>query len=255
VTNLGVIGTGHLATYFVTALRRGGYDGRVVVTPRNADRAAALERDAGCEIAGSSQEVVMAADVVLLSVRPQHASAALQGLVWSADQSVLSAMAGVSLERVEALVPGAGDVHLIMPLSHIASVRAAIPLYPAAPQLMGLLGAAGDVVALDGERAYDAAQLAACASGWVYELADVLADELVRHGLHPEAARALALGNIAGPASDALRRPDERLAAITASIATDGTYTKLGLDLLRERGFDAPWREAIDAIAARMGRG
>jgi hypothetical protein len=40
---------------------------------------------------------------------------------------------------------------------------------------------------------------------------------------------------------------------LSASIATDGTYTKLGLDLLRERGFDAPWREAIAAIAAKLG--
>jgi pyrroline-5-carboxylate reductase len=42
------------------------------------------------------------------------------------------------------------------------------------------------------------------------------------------------------------------LPAISASIATDRTYTKLGLDLLKARGFDQPWREAIAAIAAKV---
>ena len=250
---LGVIGTGHLASYLVTALRRGGFGGRILLTPRNAERAAALERDAGCEIAGSAPEVLAGAEVVLLSVRPQHAEAALAGLAWSAEQTALSVMAGIPLARVRELVPGAGHVHLMMPLSYLASVRGPIPLHPPAPHLAGLLGAAGDVVALADEKAYDAAMLAACASTWVYDLADVLADELTRHGLDPQAARALALGNLAGPAGEALAHPEQSLLDLSASVATEGTYTRLGLDVLREKGFEAPWREAVRAIAARLG--
>lgn len=249
---LGVIGTGHLATYFITALRRGGFDGRILLSPRNADRAAALRRDAGCDIAPSIHEVVAGADVVLLSVRPQHAQAALDGLTWSTRQTALSAMAGIGLEAVKRMVPGAGHVHLVLPLSYLATVRGPIPLHPAAPHLMELLGAAGDVVVLDDEQAYDAALLATCVSTWIYDLADVVAVELTRHGLDPRAARALALGNIAAPAGYALSRPDEALSAISASIATDGTYTKLGLDLLREQDFDAPWRAAVAAVAAAV---
>lgn len=250
---LGVIGTGHLATYLITALRRGGFDGRILLAPRNADRAAALEREAACEIARSSQDVVAGADVVLLSVRPQHAEAALAGLTWSSQQTALSVMAGVRLETVRQLVPGAGHVHLMMPLSYLAAVRGPIPLHPAAPHLAELLGAAGDVVALADEKAYDACLIAGCASTWIYDLADVLAEELVRHGLDPDAARALALGGIAGPAGEALSRPEDSLRALSASIATEGTYTRLGLDVLRERGFDAPWRAAMAAVAAELG--
>lgn len=250
---LGVIGTGHLATYVVTALRRGGFDGRILLTPRNAGRAAALQREAACEIAGSSQEVLAGADVVLLSVRPQHAEAALAGLTWSPGQTALSAMAGIGLDRVRQLVPGAGHVHLMMPLSYLASVRGPIPVHPPAPHLDELLGAAGDVVALADERAYDACMLAACASTWVYDLSAALADELTRHGLDPAAARAVALGGIGGPVGEALARPDEDLLALSDSIATEGTFTRLGRDVLRRGGFDAPWREAIRAIAAKLG--
>jgi pyrroline-5-carboxylate reductase len=250
---LGVIGTGHLATYVITALRRGGFDGRILLTPRNADRAAVLERDAACEIAPSSREVMAGADIVLLSVRPQHAQAALEGLTWSTHQTALSVMAGVRLETVRQMVPGAGCVHLMMPLSYIATVRGPIPLYPPAPHLMEFLGGRrrrGCPGQREGLRRRAARR---CASAWIYDLADALAVELARHGLDPQAARALALGNIVGPAGDALSRPAERLSALSASIATEGTYTKLGLDLLRERGFDAPWREAIGVIAAKLG--
>lgn len=249
---LGVIGTGHLATYLITALRRGGHRGDIVLSPRNAQRAEALARDRACCIAASSAAVLSAADVVLLSVRPHHAETAVANLAWQPHHTVLSVMAGIRLDDLRRLLPGAGQVHMIMPVSYIEAVAGPIPLYPPAPALMDLLSCAGQVVPLENEQAYEAALLAACASTWVYDLADVLATELARHGLTPEAARTLALGSIAGPAGYALERSDLPLPAISASIATDRTYTKLGLDLLKARRFDRPWREAIAAIAAKL---
>ncbi len=80
-----------------------------------------------------------------------------------------------------------------------------------------------------------------------------MAESFVRHGLSPEAARALTLGSIAGQAGYALSHPSESLLDISASIATEGTYTKLGLDQMKRDGFDKPWREAIAAIAAKLG--
>lgn len=73
MTNLGVIGTGHFAACFIAALRRGGYDGNVLLSPGNALIATALARNHGCVVASSVEEVLAGADVVLLSVRPEHA--------------------------------------------------------------------------------------------------------------------------------------------------------------------------------------
>lgn len=248
---LGMVGTGHLASYLITGLRRGGHTGRVLLTPRNADYAAALARDAGCEVAESSQAVVDGADIVVISVRPQYAEDALAGLTWS-GQTVVSVMAGIGRDRVAELVPGAGEVHLMMPLSYLAFEPGPIPFYPGSAELADLFGAAGDIVALPDQRAYDAAMIASCASSWVYDLAGALADELAQHGLAPDAARQLALACLAGPAAEARARPDDSLAAIADSIATEGTYSKLGRDLVHEREFDEPWRAAIRAIAAQV---
>lgn len=251
---LGVIGTGHLATYFITALRRGGFSGDILLSPRNAERAQVLARSAGCRIAASNADAAASADIVLLSVRPQHAAAAVEELTWRASQTIISAMAGIRLADLRGMLPGVGAIHLIMPLSFISEVTGPFPVFPPPHgEIARFLGQAGEAVPIDAEKSYDATLLAACAATWIYDLADAMVESFVRHGLSPQAARALTLGNIAGQASYARNHPDESLLDISRSIATEGTYTKLGLDQMKRDGFDKPWREAIAAIAAKLG--
>lgn len=252
MTNLGVVGTGQFASYFIAALRRGGYDGNVLLSPRNADVASALARNHGCVVAGSADEVLAGSDVVVLSVRPEHAEAALANLRWERRHTVLSAMAGIRLDDLRQLLPGVGGIHLIMPGSYIETAPGPIPLYPPAPGLMPLLSCAGDVIALPSEAAFNAAMVSLCASTWIYDLAHALASELERQGLEPEAARALTLGNIAGPARFALSSQEKSLLDISAGIATERTFTKDGLDYLKAHHFDAPWRKAIAQLAERL---
>jgi pyrroline-5-carboxylate reductase len=252
VTRLGVIGTGHFASYFIVALRHGGYEGEIFLSPRNAGIAAELKRDCQCDVANSNTDVLEHAGVILLSVRPQHAAEALQPLRFGREHTVLSAMAGIPVDRVRELIPGAGAIHRIMPSSFIEAVRGPIPLYPAAPALRSFLAFAGEVVTLPSEHAFEMAMISACFSTWVYDLAQAVADELSRHGLDPTSARALTLGNIAGPAGFALANPLVPLAAISASIATEGTFTKIGLEHLKSRGFDGPWRESIAMLSGKL---
>ena len=250
--NFGVIGTGQFASYFIAALRRGGYDGNVLLSPRNADVASTLAHNHACVVAASADEVLAGADVVLLSVRPEHAEVALANLHWERRHTVLCAVAGIRLDDLRTLLPGVGGIHLIVPGSYIEIAPGPIPLYPPAPGLMPLLSCAGDVVALPNEAAFNAAMVSLCASTWIYDLAHALAAELERHGLEPDAARALTLGNIAGPASFALGVPETSLLDISAGIATERTFTKAGLDHLKARHFDAPWREVIARLAEML---
>ncbi|MEA3123191.1 MAG: hypothetical protein QOD67_210 [Caballeronia sp.] len=60
------------------------------------------------------------------------------------------------------------------------------------------------------------------------------------------------LGNIAGPARFALGVPETSLLQLSAGVATERTFTKAGLDHLKARHFDAPWREAIAQLAEML---
>jgi pyrroline-5-carboxylate reductase len=250
--SLGVIGSGHFAAYFVAALRRGGYGSSIFLSPRNANIAAKLARNYDCQIASANGEVLARADVILLSVRPHDTAAALAGLKWEQRHTALSAMAGIGIKDLRTMLPGVGAIHLIMPGSYIEVVRGPIPLCPPAPSLMSLLACAGEVVPLASEKAFNAALVSLCASTWIYDLADAIAQELMLQGLEPGAARTLALGNIAGPAAFALARPDQPLTGISESIATERTFTKSGLDYLKARHFDVPWRQAMALIAEKI---
>jgi pyrroline-5-carboxylate reductase len=248
--SLGVIGSGQFALYFITAMRKGGYVGEISLSPRNAEIAGRLARDHGCRVAASNQDVLEQSEIVLLSVRPKDASAAVAGLHWQPHHTALSAMAGISLDQHRQLLPGIGGVHLIMPASYIAAVPGPVPLYPPSEKLSTFLAHAGQVVSLETEQAYNACLFAVCFSTWVYDFADAVSDVFTRMGLSPAEARAITLGNIAGAAGYAQSRPDTPLPVISSEIATEGTYTKRGLDLLKSRGFDAPWREALALISA-----
>jgi pyrroline-5-carboxylate reductase len=248
--NLGVIGSGHFALYFITAMRKGGYDGEIFLSPRNAEIAGKLAREHGCRIAASNQDALDRSEIVLLSVRPKDAGAAVAGLHWRPRHIALSAMAGISLSQHRQLLPGIGDVHLIMPASYIAAVAGPVPLYPPSERVSAFLAHAGQVIPLETEQAYNACLFAVCFSTWVYDFADAVSDVFTQMGLSPAQARAIALGNIAGAAGYAQGRPDAPLSTISSEIATEGTYTKRGLDLLKSRSFDAPWREALALISA-----
>ncbi len=97
--NLGFIGTGEIAvamvTGFCTAEPR---PERITVSPRNADKAAALAAALAAafpevEVAADNQAVVEASDWLVLAVLPLVAEEVLASLRFRPDQKVVSVLA------------------------------------------------------------------------------------------------------------------------------------------------------------------
>ena len=86
---LGVIGTGHLASYTIAALMKSGHQGEILLSPRNAQVVADLSSRFGCRVMSDNASVVANADIVLLSVRPDNALDALGELNLAADQVLI----------------------------------------------------------------------------------------------------------------------------------------------------------------------
>ena len=100
MTSLGFLGAGHLTELLVRGVSGCGY--RLIVSPRNAEVAARLSAEHGCDVAASNQALVDAVDGVFVCLPAATGAEVLAGLTFRPGQPVLSAMAGTGLAKLQA---------------------------------------------------------------------------------------------------------------------------------------------------------
>ena len=250
---IAVVGTGDFAAYFIAALRNGAHHGRILLSPHSR-RAQSMARELNCEVAQDGADLLAQADWILVAVRPEQLDAALAGLALRADHVVLSAVAGVSVAELRRRLGNVQTVTRIMPSSYIAAMPdGLVPLFPAIPDIERVLARAGTVIAFEKEEHFELSTAAACMSGWMYHFMDSLESWFIRQGLPSDQARRLVAGNILGALAQAKSNSDINLRAIGEEIATEGTYTRLGLDILLANAAMQPWEKALDAVADKLG--
>ena len=250
---IGVIGTGDFASYLIAALRNGGYAGRIVLSPHSREKAERLRRERGCEIAADNSDLLAKADWMLIAIRPEQLDKTMAGLAFRPSQTVLSAVAGVTVDDLRNRLPDVSDIVRIMPSSYIETMPdGLIPMFPPVDEVRQVLSHAGTVMAFETEEQFDLATVAACMSGWLYRAAGALAEWFEGKGMSQEDARLLSTGNIMGAMAHARATPQTSLEDISDGIATDGTYTKIGLDSLRDKNFMEPWQRALDEVFAKL---
>ena len=105
--SLGILGVGELTEKVVMGLRRSGFDGAILLSPRNAQRAEALAHTQGCQVLPSNQAVVDQAELVMLGVRPAALAQIASEVRLRRGQRLLSLAAGVGLAQLQAVLRGA----------------------------------------------------------------------------------------------------------------------------------------------------
>ncbi|WP_442345616.1 NAD(P)-binding domain-containing protein, partial [Corynebacterium variabile] len=153
---IGVIGVGEIAEALVVGLLSdpAGAPGRVVLSPRGAARAAGLAaRFDAVSVATSNAEVVEAADTVIVSVRPDQLTEALDGVRFRPGQLVISTLAGVDLATLRDAVGGsdAAEPSIVrsVPLPPVARRAGVTPVIPADPRAVALFDLLGGHLAVD----------------------------------------------------------------------------------------------------------
>ena len=250
---IGVIGTGHFAAYFIAALRKGGFEGKVLLSPHNTVKANALASEHGCTVAETNEHLIVSADWVLLAIRPGQVDETFRTTSIPSGKQVISAVAGMTVAELEGKLGGATDIVRIIPASYIEIVAdGIIPMFPDSPVVRSVLAKAGTVVAFDDEGQFDLSMAGSCLSGWMYRFMDSLQDWFVERGYSPEQARLVVADNIMGAAAYAKHNPGRNLGDISDGIATEGTYTKAGLDHLLKEQASLPWRGALDILERKL---
>lgn len=148
----GFIGTGAIAEAMIIGLIESGWTETVLVSARNTLRSGKLAtRFANVRIMAENQTIVSEADVIFLSMLPNQANDVLQSMVFHENHVVVSLVAGISIEQLQAIVSPAKKIHRIIPMPPIEIGVGPIPVFPPSPILELLLGRIGTVISVKDE--------------------------------------------------------------------------------------------------------
>ncbi|WP_171054671.1 pyrroline-5-carboxylate reductase dimerization domain-containing protein [Roseovarius arcticus] len=251
---LGILGTGALAAHLVTGLRAGGFNAEIIVSPRGANVAATLAAEHSVQVAASNQEVIDRARMVLVCLPAAHGANILRDLVFNAEHSICSAMAGLGPDVLSPLAAPASVSQVMMPGASNAIGAGPCLLFPAGQEWQALLAYLGPVLVPSSQAEYDIAAVFGALSGASFVLMQALATWFERRGIAPELARPLVAATLAGNAA-VLRDAPHDWDAIIASVATPGGVTEQLVGALGQSGGLTAWDAGLDAVLKRMTKG
>nr|WP_314567343.1 NAD(P)-binding domain-containing protein [uncultured Pseudomonas sp.] len=251
---IGILGVGELTEKVVIGLRRGGFTGRVLLSARNHERAQQLSRQCACEVMAANQQVVDEADLLFLGVRPEVVEQLSNEIQLKPRQTLVSLVAGLKHSELQRCFPPARPVRAM--LSYAAQInQSTVVITPGGEPHEALLGTLGSLIVLDDEAAFELATVAACMNGWFYFFLSDLQQWFTDKGLSKEQAAQLVMGNMQDCLASARHQPQASLQSLGSAIATPGTFTAAGLEVLRSNGATPAWREAFEEVLNRLHKG
>jgi pyrroline-5-carboxylate reductase len=250
---LGFIGTGHITAAMVAGLCTAPNPPGILVSPRNAETAAALaKRFKQVTVARDNQAVVDGSDWVVLAVRPQVAREVVAALKFKPGQKVLSLIAPVDDEWIDAAVkPGVLRARfLVMPPCemHIGPAM----YCPPDREVEALLRPLGTTVTVKGRRELLLLWALTALLAPYYGFAAAAADWAAGNGAGKEAARAFVASTFHALAAVASKPDAEPLLDLAKHAQTPGGLNEQVVRELTAKGWFAAVAPALDGILQRL---
>lgn len=256
---IGFIGAGNMARAMGGGLA--AVDG-VRLIAFDPDRAACerFATETGGTIATGLDELLAAADVVVLAVKPQVLGGVLDRLAGKIrpEQVVVSIAAGFTLSGLARRLGPSCRLVRAMPNTP-AMVRAGITVLVggggATPEdvetAREIFTSVGEAVVVDDESLLDAVTaVSGSGPGFVFAFAEAWLRAAESAGLAPELAEKLVKQTLFGAAT-LWRQSDQTVDRLRAMVTSPGGTTLAGLEALEARGFARAVASAIDAAARR----
>ena len=249
--NVGFIGVGQLVSHMVEGLHHTSNPYKIVLSPRNASTAEKLAKRFKATVAASNQEVADSCDVVVLETPPGDAIDAAGGVTWREGQVAVSVVYGVKLAELASAVEPAVAVRA-MPITAAMIGEGSTVIHPDNAQAQALFSRFGLLHAVDDEKSFEAASVVATYYGWVYGVMDEMTRWIEAEGVPEWIASDLVAQTTRGAASMVLAETSTDAGGLLEALARPGSYTGLGLDILRERGSLEALGAASDAVLAKV---
>ena len=250
---IGIIGVGSIAAAIVTGIMRAERDTPIILSPRGAQRAAALAaRFPSVTIAADNQAVVDGCDVVLVCVLPRDADAVLRAARFRPDHTVISAVAGVRMATLRPSVAPATPCRAI-PLPAVAEGNGPTPIHPADDRARLLFDLIGGGIELASEAQFDAfAAATGTISAHIAYLATV-ADWLGGQGVPQADADRYVAGMFS--ALNLVPHPPEELRDLARHHMTPGGLNEAFAAMLAGAGLPEATRSGLDRLLDRLTHG
>jgi len=252
VSRFGFIGVGELALYTIRGVRQGGYREPILLSPRNPAKAALLAQQYDCEVQRDNQAVVDNCACVVIATRPADCLQTLAELTFKPGQLLISVVAGIEVARLREVVPGSIGIVRAMPVSSAEVGASPTLVYPDHALVREFFNYCGTALAVDDELYFTEGSVIACVYSWFFSLFETLIQATEGPHLPRALSAELVLGMARGAAELTLSRADRSPGEIARSIATEGTFSRLGLDLLQQKGAFGPWQEACELLQRRL---
>ena len=249
---IGFIGVGELALYTIRGVRAGGYKGSILLSPRNHDKATLLATQYDCRVAADNQSVVDNCDCVVIATRPAYCLETLSELEFRTGQILLSVVAGVEVASLREVVPTDLGIVRAMPVSSAEAGASPTLVFPDNAFVCDFFNHCGNAIPIESEDWFNQGSVLACVYCWFFTLFETLIEATEGPQFPRPLSAELVMGMARGAAELALAKSDTSPGDIASSIATDGTFSKLGLDVLQQQAAFPPWRDACELLQQRL---
>lgn len=213
----------------------------------------------GVQALPTNEEVVDAADIIVIAVKPQDFSSAIDPIASSfhEKQIVVSLAAGVTMRTLGKKLPQCRIIRAIPNMP--AVIRRGVIGYLCSDKDSGLESVAedlfsplGDVFRVKDEDELEAL-LVSCSSGtgFVFEIMMYFQDWISEHGFDESVAREMVVETFLGAAMLASQSPDQGLEDLQNRVASKKGTTAAGLDSMREWEVERALRYAFEKAALR----
>ena len=249
---LGIIGVGELALYTIRGLRQGGYEQKILLGPRNNEKSRWLAQHMNCEVKADNQAVVDHSDLIMIATRPPQCLQALAGLKFKSTQTLISVVAGIPREHIRAALNQPIEIVRAMPVSSAEVGASPALVFPAHPEVCQLFAHCGEAIPVTEESTFESGTVHACAYSWFFALFEELIQATESAALPRELATQLVAGMARGAAELTRSKPELTPGQIASEIATEGTYSRLGLELIKKNKGLARWHEACALLSQKL---
>lgn len=247
----GFVGTGEITAAIVEGLTANVAEPpKIFVSLRGRGRELA-GRFPNVRVCESNQDVLENASSIVLAVRPPAARDVAAELSFRPRHVVMSALAGVPLQRLRDWTAPAGQVVRVIPVPHAARRQSLTVMYPDNAAARDLFDRVGGVLVPSDEQALEVFSAATATFAAHLDHLATIVGWLTDHGVDHDAAAAY-IRNVYGQLGQSLAHSTDSLATLTEQHMTPGGINEQLMTDLRSDGVPDAVRRALDRILARL---